>query len=272
MASKQGLIDAPPDVVAELGPGDSLGTGIAALISGCNSYHAFDTERYASTKINLSVFDELVSLFKERRDIPDETEYPNISPRLKSYAFPVEVLSNSWLQTALEPKRLKSIRKAIEAMTVEGEQSNLISYITPWYTMNHYQESSVDMIFSQAVMEHVEDLEGSYYAMFKWLKPGGFISHQIDFKCHNTASKWNGHWAYSKLLWACVKGRRAFLINRAPLSTHLALVKQSGFEIIHSCTREKRSGITREKLSRCFLNISDDDLSTSGVFLQAIKK
>ncbi len=271
MASKQGLTDGPPGVVAELGPGDSLGTGIAALISGCSAYHAFDAARYASTEVNLRVFDELVPLFQGQEDIPDETEFPKIGPRLGSYAFPVEVLTRDRLQAALEPRRLEFIREAIEAMTAEGEQSELISYVTPWSMMDHHQESSIDMIFSQAVMEHVEDLDGSYHAMFRWLKPGGVISHQIDFKCHNTASRWNGHWAYSKLLWACVKGSREFLINRAPLSTHLAFVKQSGFEIIHSCTRENGSGITREELSRDFANMSDEDFITSGVFIQARK-
>ncbi len=233
-ADKQGLTDGPPAVVAELGPGDSLGTGIAALVSGCSAYHAFDAVRHASTEGNLRVFDELVSLFQEQEDIPDENEFPDIGPRLESYAFPVEVLTRSRLQSALEPRRLECIREAIEGMTAEGKQSELMSYVTPWSTMDHRQESSVDMVLSQAVMEHVEDLEDSYHAMFRWLKPRGFISHEIDFKCHNTASKWNGHWAYSKLLWACVKGRRRFLINRSLLSTHLALVKQSGFEIIHS--------------------------------------
>ena len=36
-----------PRVVAELGPGDSLGTGIAALLTGAERLCAFDVVRYA---------------------------------------------------------------------------------------------------------------------------------------------------------------------------------------------------------------------------------
>ena len=38
----------------------------------------------------------------------------------------------------------------------------------------------MDFLYSQAVLEHVEDLDNTYKAMQKWLKPSGFISHTID--------------------------------------------------------------------------------------------
>lgn len=41
MAYKNGL-PVHPDTVAGLGPGDSLGFGLAALISGADKYFAFD--------------------------------------------------------------------------------------------------------------------------------------------------------------------------------------------------------------------------------------
>ena len=64
-----------------------------------------------------------------------------------------------------------------------------------------------------------------------WLKPSGYISNQVDFKCHGTAPEWNGHWRYSDWMWRLVRGRRAYLLNRAPISAHLALLKEEGFEI-----------------------------------------
>ena len=126
-ANQHGLLASPPDVVAELGLGDSLGTGIAALISGCGEYRAFDAVRYASPEVNLQVFDELVPLFQQQADIPDETEFPKTGPRLESYAFPAEILTPDRLKAALEPSRLEKIRNAIASLATQGEQSELIS-------------------------------------------------------------------------------------------------------------------------------------------------
>ena len=39
-----------PKVVAELGPGDSLGIGLAALVSGSSLYYALDIVPYAATQ------------------------------------------------------------------------------------------------------------------------------------------------------------------------------------------------------------------------------
>src|SRR5688572_23203026 len=44
--------------VGELGPGDSLGIGLAALLSGANVYYAFDAKAHSGTRNNLRVLDE----------------------------------------------------------------------------------------------------------------------------------------------------------------------------------------------------------------------
>ena len=61
-------------MVAELGPGDSLGIGFSALISGADKYFAFDVVEHANASRNFEIFDELVSLFKNKEDIPDDKE------------------------------------------------------------------------------------------------------------------------------------------------------------------------------------------------------
>ena len=58
MARRSGLRQMP-ESAAELGPGDSLGIGLAALISGVKSYFALDVVRYANPKRNLEIFEEL---------------------------------------------------------------------------------------------------------------------------------------------------------------------------------------------------------------------
>ena len=272
MAYQQGLLKVGmPRFVAEIGPGDSLGIGIAALMSGCESYRAFDVVRSASTLENIAIFDELSELFESQADIPGDVEFPLISPRLSSYLFPSDILPTARLQVLLNQQRLKAIRDALKEMGPNGKQSEFISYTVPWSTLSEHNESTLDMIFSQAVMEHVEDLHNSYHAMFRWLKPGGFMSHQIDFSSHNVSNIWNKQWSYDRWVWALIKGRRPFLQNRHPLSVHENIMKQCGFNIVGKVTKEDKNGIRLDDLAKDFLDMSDKDFITRGAYVLAIK-
>jgi hypothetical protein len=126
------------------------------------------------------------------------------------------------------------------------------------------------MVFSQAVMEHVEQVDSTYAALYKWLRPGGFMSHTIDYKSHGYTSDWNGHWAISEKLWKIVKGNRPYLINRLPHSAHIEAMKKAGFQIDGEVKRNS-APLPRHKLSDKFRTLSDDDLRTSGAFIQAMK-
>lgn len=148
----------------------------------------------------------------------------------------------------------------------------LIRYRVPWHDAKVLEDESVDMIYSQAVLEHVDDLRNAYRAMRSWLKPTGYISHEIDFKCHGTASEWNGHWAYSDFMWKLVRGGRPYLLNREPHSTHIAMLKEENYKVVCDITTESESSLTKAALAPRFRSISDDDLTTSDAFIQAVKK
>lgn len=270
MAYKNGL-STQPDAIAELGPGDSLGIGLAALISGANNYYAFDIVEYARNKRNIEIFDELVNLFKKREKIPDETEFPRVKPYLESYEFPNHILTDERLNEALKQDRIESIRNALLNLG-SGNRNNIqISYFVPWYDSKVIKEESIDMIYSQAVMEHVDDLAYTYEVLYRWLKPGGFMSHVIDFKSHGTAKEWNGHWAYSDFVWRLIEGKKHYLLNRQPHSAHISLLQKFGFEVVCDMKTKDTSGIERKHLASRFKNMSDDDLITSTAFIQAVK-
>ncbi len=268
MAEKKGL-NTYPKVVAELGPGDSLGIGLAALISGCDKYYAFDVVKHANVERNLRVFDELVTLFQNREQIPGENEFPKVKPYLDDYRFPETILYEKRLKSALESSRLTKIRDSIANLQ---HNNTSIKYVVPWYDPNVIEKESVEMIYSQAVLEHVDDLTNTYKAMHSWLKPNGYISHTIDFKSHGTASEWNGHWTYSDFMWKIIRGKRPYLLNREPHSTHIEILDKEGFEILADVIVETKSNLKKENLNPKFKDISDDDLITSGAFIQAIKK
>ncbi len=267
MAKNNGL-NSYPKIVAELGPGDSLGIGLAALISGCDKYFAFDVVEHANTERNVKIFDELVTLFRNREAIPGDDEFPQVKPYLSEYVFPADILDETRLQHALETSRIQKIRDSIKHPQRNG---SLIQYKVPWYDSNILEKESADMIYSQAVLEHVNDLRNTYKSMHLWLKPTGYISHQIDFKCHGTADEWNGHWKYSELIWKIIRGKRPYLLNREPHSTHTSILEEEGYRVVIDNKIKSKSSITRDNLASRFKSITDDDLTTSGAFIQAVK-
>ena len=266
--AKNNGLNSNPKAVAELGPGGSLGMGLAALLSGCDKYFAFDIVEHANTAINIKVFEELVALYRSKADIPGEDEFPNIKPSLEGYRFPYDILDRNRLLNALEPSRIQKIRDSIQ---YSERNDSLIKYIVPWNDVNILMGESVDMIFSQAVLEHVDDLRSVYRSMHLWLVPTGYISHQIDFKCHGTADEWNGHWKYSDFMWKLIKGKRPYLLNREPHSAHISILNEEGYKIVCDKKIKSESTLNRNRLASRFKFILDDDLTCSGAFIQARK-
>lgn len=268
MANKSRL-NPYPKIVAELGPGDSLGIGLSALISGCEQYFAFDIVDFTHIERNMRIFEELVTLFKNREPIPDDKEFPNVKPYLKTYDFPGDILDDDRMGVALEASRLEAIRSAL--MNKCGNDS-MIQFKVPWHDASVLQDESVDMIYSQAVLEHIDDLKETYKFMKKWLKPDGYMTHQVDFKCHGTADEWNGHWACSDLMWKLIKAKKPYLLNREPHSTHVGILNEEGFTVLCNITYQSKSNLNKSRLAPKFKNMSDADLCTSGAYIQAVKK
>jgi len=264
----QNGLTAHPRAVAELGPGSSLGMGLAALLSGADSYHALDVVKHANVAGNLEVFEDLVTLFTERARIPGEDEFPQVRPTLPCYEFP-DQLDGAHMAAMTCRDRLARIRESILHPNRTG---SMIQYRVPWFDESVIEADGLDLVFSQAVMEHVDDLPGTYRAIRKSLRVGGLLSHQIDFRSHRMVREWNGHWSCSELLWKLIRGRRRYLLNRQPCSTHLQLLDQHGFTIAGIQRMRSATRIGRSDLSPHFSHVTDDDLTTAGALIQAFKQ
>jgi len=261
MASKYDLSTCP-GVVAELGPGDSIGIGLAALISGVSKYFALDVIDYANPERNLEIFDKLVEMFKNREAIPGVDEFPGVIPYLDSYVFPDYILTSERLKQALDDDRLRLIRQFI---INTNESTSMIQYKVPWNDADIIEKDSIDMIFSQAVLEHVDEPEFAYRQMYSWLKPGSFMAHSIDFRSHGFADDWNG------LTWKLVKGSRRYTLNRLPHSRHLSLMSELGFNVRCDLINRMSSTIGIEDIAPRFRSMDESDLTASTAFIQAVK-
>jgi hypothetical protein len=255
-----------PVRMAELGPGDSLGVGLAAMLCGVQQYQALDVVRYANTQDSLRIFDELLGLFQRRAPRPAKG-WPDYDHLLDERLFPSAVLTEEHLARSLAPARVARIRAALVGESAAGDPIS-ISYKVPWDDATVIEPHSVDLIISHSVLEHVTDLDASYRAMHLWLKPGGMMSHQIDFQSHRLTKQWNGHRAIPEFMWTLMAGRRAFLINRAPFSEHAEKYQMLGLEPLCEMKHIRTDGIGIDRCARRWKTLAYEDLNCSEAFLQ----
>lgn len=255
----QAELHAVPESVGELGPGDSIGTGLAALISGASRYLALDAVAHAEPTQNLQLFDEILALFQGRADIPGSDEFPGMAT-FHQRRFPLDALGgDSALSAALSPSRIRRLREGVR----NGDRG-LIDYRAPWHGLATHCIEPLDFIFSNAVLEHVVDIPMVHAALSDYLLAGGLASHQIDFRSHGLFKTWDGHRAAPDWLWKLLVGRRPYLLNRAPLSVHLKAAQQAGLEMRKLALLECAPA---SKPSSRFAALDQRDISTAEAYL-----
>ena len=257
-----------PASLAELGPGMSLGTGLAAMLSGVDRYYALDVVQHSSIEVNLRIFDELVELFQHRAPRPVKG-WPDYDAYLDARLFPSHILTDDVLKRTLAPERLARIRNAIVQGQAPGADIS-IKYLAPWADERVIRPESVDVIFSHVVLTEVADPAAAYRALYTWLKPGGLMSHHIGFMFYYLTGHWNGYWSCPETVFKVLKGRRPFVINRLPCSVHLDLMQKQGFRFTCQLKRYE-NGLRRSQLAARWRTLSDDDLNCAELFVQATK-
>jgi hypothetical protein len=258
-----------PSKIAELGPGDSLGIGLAALLSGSDEYIALDVVKFWNPARNIQILKDLIILFKSKARIPDNVEFPLISPVLDDYSFPSHIVTDEVLAESITNDRIAKIIRELKDPDNQGNK--IINFKIPWYDKSIIREDSLDLILSQAVMGQVDDLENTYLSMNSWLKKEGFISHTVDLKSHGFTRSWNGHWTLNDVGWKIARGGRVYAINRQPVSIHRNFLSKNGFSILYEKTTTSRNKFKKADLDQSFQSLTDEDLVTSGVFYIAQK-
>jgi hypothetical protein len=263
----QSGVTTPPVAVAELGPGKSLGAGLAAMLCGADRYYALDVTDYRNNELNLRILDELVALLRARAPRPTRG-WPCFDHLLDERLFPAGILTDELLEASLSESRVARIRSAL--LHGRSEDGTItITYLAPWQRSDVLSETPVDLIFSHSVLQYLQDLDGAYALLHGWLKPGGAISHQIDFSSMGLTRKWNGYRSCPEAVWKRVVGDASYVINRAPHSVHLDLLARHGFDVLVDLTSHRGDGLQRAELAPTWKHLDDFDLSCSGAFIQA---
>jgi len=250
-----------PRTVVEIGPGNSLGVGLAALLSGVDRYYALDAVVHMDFSKNNRLLDELLPMFLNKAPVPGQEAFPDLGA-LPSTAFPDHLLPQVSAKESLAEDRMGRIRKDLRPPLSPDANEMLFYLVAGRKELPARIAGSVDWILSQFVMEHVDDLRGAYKKFYDLLKPGGIMTHHIDFRSHWVSYDWNGYWTYGDWTWRLIRGKRPYFINRAPLSEHIACMKKAGFEVLEAEKTSGTSNISRDQLAARYSDLTEEDLQT----------
>ena len=149
----------------------------------------------------------------------------------------------------------------------------LTRWVAPWEdpARHAFLFDRADLIVSHSTMEHVDDIDRAYDLFGKFVKTGGWMSHQVDFRSHGFSKIWNGYRGISDKEWESETAGAPYSINREPASRHLELARRGGFEIVTLLSRMEYSGLPSDKVVDRFRNLSAYDARCSGLFFQCLR-
>ena len=210
----------------ELGPGDSLASGIIA------SYHG-----------------AAKSLLVDKSDdaIQNETNYEDLLQYLNS-----ELKMNETARTG------ESIDKIMARWNIEYLTDGLES-------LKSIRDNSIDYLWSQSVLEHIRKSEfSSYIREFRRIiKNEGISVHGVDLKDHLSYA--HNNLRFSEKTWESdFMAKSGFYTNRILFTEMMAIIKENGFGItVKNIKKWDKIPTQRDKLDRMYRNLPEDELKIS---------
>lgn len=211
--------------ILELGPGDSISTAV------------------------------LAATYNAKAVLVDAGQF--VKSNLVPYKLLVETLEKKGLATP-ELSMVKNIDDILYVCDATYLTNGLQS-------LKQIDANSVDIIFSQAVLEHVRlsEFQDTLYEFFRILKPNGICSHQVDLRDHLGGALNNLR--FSNKVWESnFFAKSGFYTNRIRYSQMLKLSKQAGFQVkTNIISRWNSLPTPRYKIEKDFRSLTDDDLLVS---------
>jgi SAM-dependent methyltransferase len=217
--------------VLEVGPGDSLATGLLCLSRGAASYCAVDR-------------------FQVGMDIE----------------FERQVFRK--LFESMTSEQQENCRSVVEQLGSTGTVSeDRFVYRNNLPVEDAPKETGFgpfDVIFSNAVLEHVADLPGTLRAFSQLLSSSGIMLHEVDLRSHQTYEKHPLQFLeYPQWLWRMMSSHNGEP-NRWRLPHYCRLLKENGIDPVEISVTESFDTelieLVRPKLCSMFKAMKTEDL------------
>lgn len=228
---KDSNFDPVNSIILEIGPGDSISTGIIGWSMGAKKSILIDNGNYATKDI-------------------------------KQYKKLIQILKNSGYEKA---KKLEECNNFNELLKVAN-----IFYLTKGLnSLRKLESNSIDFCFSQAVLEHIflNEFSAFIYELYRVQKLGGLSSHQIDLKDHLGESL--NSLRFSAGIWGSnLIKRSGFYTNRLRCYQLKKIFLMSGFNILKiQLNKWEKIPIKRRWLFKDFKNIDKEELLIKGMYI-----
>ncbi|MGH8453295.1 MAG: methyltransferase domain-containing protein [Nevskiales bacterium] len=212
--------------ILEIGPGDGVGTALLSYAYGARTV-LIDTGRYARQDVGL---------------------YQAIATALDAQGLRVPHIEDA---------------ASIDEVVTGCAAVYLTQGLKSWAEV---PDASVDLIFSQAVLEHIRrhEFEQVIRECRRVLKPDGVCSHRIDMQDHLGGGLNNLR--FSGRRWESgLFASSGFYTNRIQYSRMLEIFSRCGFSVsVTDLHRWDALPIARKKLAAEFQAIPDEELCVSG--------
>ena len=221
--------------IVEYGPGDFPGVAVLMLVAGAHKVYAVD--RFAMVRLsekNVGVWHAMVAAM-------DNAQKQRARSLLNNPSNPAE-----------------------------GFKPECIEYVVRAHGFSGLQ-AQADLAISRAVLEHVDDLPGTFADMVAALKPGAVAMHLVDLKSHGLhRSNPLDFLEWPQWLWSLMYSHKG-VPNRWRLDHYRRIVMalpvlEARLEPTHAASAADVAQI-RTRLAPVFRGVGDDDLGCLGMWV-----
>jgi len=230
ISRSHGRLDLADKVVLEVGPGNSMGMGLLFLAHGAKRVYLVDRFKHI-------FWDDYDAIY-----------YRNFLSEISNQDVP----NGSIVKEALRIKNGKIILNP-----------DLLEYRLGDAARIPLEDSSVDFLFSNAVLEHVRHVELAVQEFARVTKEAGLNVHEVDLRDHFFSKKPLRLLSYSDWLWDFMTCNRPAYSNRLRFSDYCKMFESNKFVIerlLYTRTIEQTQ-VTSLKLSSKFKKYPWEELS-----------
>ena len=221
--------------VVEYGPGDFPGVAVLMLVEGAAKVYAVD--RFAMVRLsekNVGVWHALVAGM-------DDAQKVRARALLNNPSHPAEGFKREHIEYVVRPHGFCGL------------------------------QAQADLAISRAVLEHVDDLPGTFADMLAALKPGGVAMHLVDLKSHGLhRSNPLDFLEWPQWLWSLMYSHKG-VPNRWRLDHYRHIVQSLSVLDARLEPTQRASAAdvaaVRSRLAPVFTNLGDDDLACLGLWV-----